>query len=83
MLSEKSEGIQVATTTLKKLLNDEKIKLQCEAREKYDHDIASVYASGGRKREKDIALNMLNENISIDIISKVTGLNPDQIQNLK
>ena len=46
MLSEKSEGIQIATTTLKKLTNDEKIKLQCEAREKYDHDIASIRDCG-------------------------------------
>ena len=46
MLETKSEGIHEAVVTLKELTADEKIKLQCEAREMYDHTIASAKHSG-------------------------------------
>jgi hypothetical protein len=42
MLAEKNESIDEAATTLYQLSADEKIRLQCEAREKYERDQRSV-----------------------------------------
>ena len=38
---------------------------------------------GIAKRNKEVALNMLRENIDTDIISKVTGLSIEDINELK
>lgn len=37
-MAEQSESIRKAVVTLRQLTNDEKIKLQCEARERYRMD---------------------------------------------
>lgn len=42
MLAEKYESIDEAATTIYQLSSDEKIRLQCEAREKYERDQRSV-----------------------------------------
>ena len=36
------------TYTLRNLTEDEKIRLECEARDRYEHDRASLYGSGVR-----------------------------------
>ena len=46
MLAEKNEAIREAAATIKKLNADEKIKMQCEAREQLEHDMASAYRHG-------------------------------------
>lgn len=33
-------------TTIQKLNGDERIQMQCEAQEKYEHDMASAYGAG-------------------------------------
>lgn len=38
---------------------------------------------GERKKQKEIAIKMINENISIENISKITGLTTDEIKKLK
>ena len=53
VLAEKNEAIREASATIKKLNADEKIKMQCEAREQLEHDMASAYHHGvdvGEKR---------------------------------
>ena len=53
MLAEKNEAIREAASTIKKLNADERIKMQCEAREQLEHDMASAYHHGvdvGEKR---------------------------------
>lgn len=35
--------------TLRNLTEDEKIRLECEARDRYEHDRASLYGSGVRE----------------------------------
>ena len=53
VLAEKNEAIREAAATIKKLNADEKIKMQCEAREQLEHDMASAYYHGvdvGEKR---------------------------------
>ena len=52
MLAEKSETIKEAAATVKKLNADEKIKLQCEAREKYERDMLSAIHTGEKRGEK-------------------------------
>ncbi|MDD3340227.1 MAG: hypothetical protein PHS82_15385 [Lachnospiraceae bacterium] len=46
MLSEKSEGIHEAALTLRELSADENIRMQCEAREMHEHDMASAIHNG-------------------------------------
>ena len=53
VLAEKNEAIREASATIKKLNADEKIKMQCEAREQLEHDMAWAYHHGvdvGEKR---------------------------------
>ena len=52
MLAEKSETIKEAAATVKKLNADEKIILQCEAREKYERDMLSAIHTGEKRGEK-------------------------------
>ena len=56
MLAEKNKSIEEAAATMKKLNADEKIKLQCEARERYELDMLSAsrnaYRNGVREGEK-------------------------------
>ena len=55
MLAEKNEAIREAAATIKKLNADERIKMQCEAREQLEHDMASAYHHGIRQgREEGI-----------------------------
>ncbi|MBD8924373.1 hypothetical protein EGR52_13450, partial [bacterium] len=42
-----------------------------------------AYELGVAKRNNEVALNMLRENINTDIISKVTGLSIEDINELK
>ncbi|MBE5923938.1 MAG: Rpn family recombination-promoting nuclease/putative transposase [Lachnospiraceae bacterium] len=46
MLAENNEYIAGTVVRLKKLSDDEKIKMQCEARERYEHDKASYIKQG-------------------------------------
>ena len=39
--------------------------------------------SGISKRNVEIIKNMLKENLSIDLISKVTGISPQEINKMK
>lgn len=52
ILAEKSEAIEEAILTLKELTEEDKIRLQCEARERYEHDMASVRSYPRRMCEK-------------------------------
>ena len=63
MLAEKNEAIREAAATIKKLNADERIKMQCEAREQLEHDMASAYHHGIRQgREEGIKeLDRTNE----------------------
>ena len=45
--------------------------------------MAEGEAKGEKNKSIEIAKNMLKENIDIELISKVTGLNPEEIEKLK
>ena len=44
-----SEWMAETVYTLRNLTEDEKIRLECEARDRYEHDRASLYGSGVRE----------------------------------
>ena len=46
MLAEKNEYIADTVVTLRKLTADEKIRMQCQAREDYEHDRATLLRQG-------------------------------------
>ena len=51
-MAEQSESIKKAVVTLRQLTNDEKIKLQCEARERYRMDWQSSMRTSFEKGKK-------------------------------
>ena len=55
MLAEKNEYIADTVVTLRKLTADEKIRMQCQAREDYEHDRATLLRQG---REEGIELSI-------------------------
>ena len=64
MLAEKNEAIREAAATIKKLNADERIKMQCEAREQLEHDMASAYHHGvdvGEKRGEERGMKLGEE----------------------
>ena len=64
VLAEKNEAIREASATIKKLNADEKIKMQCEAREQLEHDMASAYRHGidvGEERGMELGENRANQ----------------------
>ena len=52
-MAEQSESIRKAVVTLRQLTNDEKIKLQCEARERYRMDWQSSMRTSFEKGKKE------------------------------
>ncbi len=74
MLAEKNADIQETVVTLKELTNDEKIKLQCEARERYEHDMASAIAKGKQEGEHRVyqLIDHLIQTGQTDLIPKIT-----------
>jgi predicted transposase/invertase (TIGR01784 family) len=49
----------------------------------YHNTIATAFEEGEHKREREIALNALKENLPISMIIKLTGLSEEEIKKLK
>ena len=83
---EENENLKEAVEKLDRISEDEKMQRIIELREKAIRDEHAIYAKGiddGAEKEKlQIAQNMLKENISIDIIIKVTGLTKEEIEKI-
>ena len=69
-LAGKEEVFENMVLTLKKLSEDEKIRMQCEAREDYERCLLSEYSAGkregieeGRSLERDVIENKLLHNL--------------------
>ena len=60
-MAEQSESIRKAVVTLRQLTNDEKIKLQCEARERYRMDWQSSMRTSFEKGKKEGLAEATNE----------------------
>ncbi|NLG05793.1 MAG: hypothetical protein GX567_18500, partial [Clostridia bacterium] len=52
MLAEQNDLLQEAAVTMRELTADEKIRLQCEARERYERDQRSMFMTGQIKQKE-------------------------------
>ena len=93
---EQSESIKKAVVTLRELSEDEKIRLQCEARERYQMDWQSSMRTSrekgreegresGRKegelqKAHDVAEALLEEGMEIEKIAKIVGMEVNVIK---
>ena len=75
MLASKNPDFEDTIVTLKELSADEKIKLQCEARERYEWDMASAIAKGKREGEDRLLklIQCLTDDNQTDVIPKITA----------
>ena len=68
---------------LKELSADERTRMLYEEREKARRDFQSRLDGGIRKKQCDIASNLLKLNIPIDTIVKAAGLTLTDVESLK
>ena len=52
-MAEESEELKEAVVTLRNLTEDEQVKLQCMARQRYEADKKSIFMSGEEKGRKE------------------------------
>lgn len=78
MLAEKNESIKEGIVTLKQLSEDEKLQLECEARERYRMDMSTATSYGykqgheeGLEQMSKLVTLLLNEN-KIDDLAKAS-----------
>lgn len=74
MLAKNNSDIEGAVVTLHELSDDEKIKLQCEARERYERDMASAIVKGKREGEDRLLklIQCLTNDNQTGLVSKIT-----------
>jgi predicted transposase/invertase (TIGR01784 family) len=76
-------GLEKAMDTLQYLSQDSEARRLYEARQKYLHDEASMLGSAEMAGIKKVAKNMLDLNLDIAIIAKVTGLTEPEINSMR
>ena len=84
-MAEQSESIKKAVVTLRELSEDEKIRLQCEARERYQMDWQSSMRTNREKgreegRCKEIILALVQKGMSIEKIAQIVGIEEAKIR---
>ncbi len=79
MLAEKNKAIQEASAHLHILTEDEKIRLQCEAREMYEHDITTIRNEGrsegkleGRSEANQLTTYLIRDSRMDDLTRSVS-----------
>ena len=88
---EENKAIKKAIGELEQVSGDEKIRRIAELKEKYirDEQASLEYAkeegmkAGIEEGRNEVAKNMLKENLSTELISKLTGLSQEEIEKLK
>ena len=95
VLSKKGGGMKAAAKRLSVLSEDENMRMLEEAREKNRRDeyARRAYAlekgmrrgrrEGREEGMKEVALNLLKENVDLNLIEKTTGLSKSEIKMLK
>jgi predicted transposase/invertase (TIGR01784 family) len=91
MIAEASPQIKKAVVRLMELSNDERTRMLYESRQKMEWDIASREraakaegrAEGKAEGKAEIARSMLADAMSLDLISKLTGLTIEEIKALR
>lgn len=83
-MAEKNEYINEAYEILKHLSEDEKKRMEYEAREKalrdYNHQMYWAEKRGVKEGKKEMALKLLKENVLIDLIALAAGVSTEQVE---
>ena len=83
-MAEQSESIKKAVVTLRELSEDEKIRLQGEARERYQMDWQSSMRTnrekGREEGRKEIILALVQKGIFIEKIAQIVGIEEAKIR---
>lgn len=79
----KNEEIKEATVEVKKMSEDEKLQRLAYLREKAIIDEQLIYKAGQERGIKNVAKELLKDGMSIEKISKITGLDENTINKLK
>jgi predicted transposase/invertase (TIGR01784 family) len=82
MLQERSPEMRKAVGFLKELSADERTRMLAESRENARRDEASRMRGAERKKAKEIAREMMGDNMPVSQIIKYTGLSQDEIFQL-
>ena len=87
MAEEKNEKLKKARIEMNYLTGEAETRRLAELREKWEMDRVSAINHATRKGKKEekieIAKKMLNENMSIEMIMKLTKLTREEIEKLK
>ena len=87
MAEEKNEKLKKARIEMNYLTGEAETRRLAELREKWEMDRVSAINHATRKGKEEekieIAKEMLNENMSIEIIMKLTKLTREEIEKLK
>lgn len=79
--------LEQAHETFKEFTADKEMRAKYEAREKWEHDQASLRYNakqqGRNERSFEVAEALLDNGVSPDIICKTTGLSPEELEALK
>ncbi len=81
-MAEQSESIKKAVVTLRELSEDEKIRLQCEARERYQMDWQSSMRTSREKGRKEgelqnarkVTMALAERNMPLEEIAQIVGM---------
>ena len=95
-MTEQSESIKKAVVTLRELSEDEKIRQQCEARERYQMDWQSSMRtsrekgraegraegidSGELKKAQEVASALAEKGMPVEEIAKIVGMEEKVVQ---
>lgn len=83
-MAEQSESIKKAVVTLRELSEDEKIRLQCEARERYRMDWQSSMRTnrekGREEGRKEVILALVQGEMPIEKIAQIVGVEEKKIR---
>ena len=83
-MAEQSESIKKAVVTLHEISEDEKIRLQCEARERYRMDWQSSMRTnrekGREEGRKEIILALVQDGMTIEKIAQIVGIEESKIR---
>ena len=95
-MAEQSESIKKAVVTLRELSEDEKIRQQCEARERYQMDwqssmrtsrekgraegLVEGIASGELKKAQEVASALAEKGMPVEEIAQIVGIEEKAVQ---
>jgi len=86
-LAQNEPALKKAMTTLEFLSQDRKVRELYEMRQKALHDLRSMTegakAEGREEGRAEVARNMLVKGMETGLIAELTGLSPQEIEDLK